>query len=922
MNVNNSVCNGLKCVLLGFSLVAASGLRADTVAWWRFGDLGPEGGQTTDSMQFVNSVDASKYPAIPHSFSGYTAGTDPAYMPRLVKLENATSALTVYDPVSGVSHPFSTALSCPWGGDGTKLSGGATVTVRVPLEDGWRHSTGWEKGSRRFTFDAMAAWLDDMGRDLMTREVLPSIRPAADPQVDCAEIGFKDAGWKKVRVPHDRGLDNAFDFDRDSPDGCVDPGRFGWYRRRLEIPAASRGKRVFFECDGAMSFAMVWINGRFVGGWPYGYSPWRVELTPHVDFGGTNVLAVRTAFVRGASRFYTGAGLQRECRLAICDDDHLVPGSVAITTPEVSRERAHVRVTYEMSRSGRRTKTFTVENPRLWDVDDPHLYTVKVEGEAFRYGIRTFSFHSDARRFQLNGRTVPIKGVCLHQDLDVLGNVWNRGAWIRRLKKLREAGANAIRMSHYRHPAGLYDLCDEMGFLVMDETFDQWAAPFNENDYHRLFSRWHERDLRAMVRANRNHPSIILWGLGNEIAEQRTDLGSYDIGLFGANGRKLLEILREEDPTRPCTTANNNGDACLLNETDFVDVYGFNYRWKKFADYHAGRPDKPFLSTETGCYIATRGEYFFPLNESWAYKDLHSSSYLLKKIAAMDDEWAAHDATPGHAGGFYWTGFDYLGGPVGTPGARRKPSSEHPARAAEMKREIETYGMVRGSIRACPTGLFDLAGFPRDVYWQFKARWCPDEPTVHLLPHWNWPERVGQKTTVMAFTSGDEVELFLNGRSQGRRRVAVPGARVRWDDVVYEPGVLSAVAYKNGARWAETRVETTGPVVRLALSAEPREDPSSPDAVIYVNLDALDAENRIVPRTRLPARVTVTGAGELVGVENGDEADLTAFKAAEHVVFNGHLSVVIRPKPGAAGEIRVRVEAKGLPPAELTVHLN
>jgi len=795
----------------------------------------------------------------------------------------------------------------------------SAATVRVPLETGWRHSTEWEKGSHRFTTDKMAAWLDDMGRDLMRNEPLPSIRPAEEPRVSCAERDLNDARWQKVCVPHDRGLDNAFDYDRSSSDGCVDPGRFGWYRRSLDIPASARGKRVFFECDGAMSFAMVWINGRFVGGWPYGYSPWRVELTSHVDFGGTNVLAVRTAFVRDASRFYTGAGLQRECRLAICDDDHLVPGSVAITTPEVSRERATVRVTYEMSRSGRREKSFAVERPRLWDVDDPQLYTVEIEGEAFRYGIRTFAFHPDARRFQLNGRTVPIKGVCLHQDLDVLGNVWNRGAWIRRLKKLREAGANAVRMSHYRHPAGLYDLCDEMGFLVMDETFDQWPAPFKENDYHRLFPRWHERDLRAMVRANRNHPCIVLWGLGNEIAEQRSDLGSYDIGLFRDIGRKLLKILREEDPTRPATTANNNKDVCLLDETDFVDVYGFNYRWQCFADYHAARSGKPSISTETGCYIATRGEYFFPTNTTWEYRDLHSSSYLLKRIAAMDDEWAAHDATEGHAGGFYWTGFDYLGGPGGTAGARRKPNSEDPARAAEMKREIATYGMVRGSIRACPTGIFDLAGFPRDVYWQFKARWCPNEPMVHLLPHWNWPERVGQKTPVVAFSSGDEVELFVNGRSQGRRRIAVPGARVCWDDVVYEPGVLAAVAYKDGCRWAETKVETTGPVAKLALRAEPCEDPSAPDAVMYVNVDALDAQGRLVPRTRLPARVTVSGGGTLVGVENGDEADLTPFGAETHRIFNGHLSVVVRPKQGARTPIVVRVEAEGLPAAVVSV---
>ena len=232
----------------------------------------------------------------------------------------------------------------------------------------------------------------------MKNEVLPPICPTAEPDVTCAAVDCDDKSWREVLVPHDRGLDAGFDYDRSSSDGCVEPGRFGWYRRELEVPAAAEGKRVFFECDGAMSFAMVWINGHFVGGWPYGYTPWRVELTPHVVFGGRNVLAVRTAFVSGASRFYTGAGLQRDCHLVFCDDDHLVPDSVAIRTDSVSSRAARVTVSYAMSRSGPRQRTFTVENPRCWDVDDPYLYSVDVEGETFRYGIRTFAFYPDERR--------------------------------------------------------------------------------------------------------------------------------------------------------------------------------------------------------------------------------------------------------------------------------------------------------------------------------------------------------------------------------------------------------------------------------------------------------------------------------------------------------------------------------------------
>ena len=795
------------------------------------------------------------------------------------------------------------------------------ATERIELKDGWWHVANEVKW-RGFTFDRMTDWLDDMGRELLSAPE-PSRRPPQDPQHPFAAADYRpdaEKGWTRVRVPHDRGLDRGFDYDRSASDGCVEPGVQGWYRRTLDIPASAAGRRVFFESDGAASFSMVWINGHFVGGWPYAYTPWRVELTPYVDFGGTNVLAVRTAFVRDAARYYVGAGLYRPCHLAICDRDHLVPGSVAIRTA-LDGDVAHVTVTYAMSESGARTKTFDVARPRRWDVDDPHLYEVEVEGERFRYGIRTIGFFPDERRFQLNGRTVPIRGVCLHQDLDVLGAVWNRSAWERRLRKLKEAGANAIRMSHYRHPAGLYDLCDELGLIVMDEVFDQWMGAFNENDYHRLFSRWHERDLRAAIRANRNHPCIALWGVGNEIVEQRGDMGQLDLGLFARLGRELTAIAHEEDPTRPVTTANNNGGACLSDEVDFVDVYGFNYCCGQIASYHAARPDKPTITTETGCYLATRGEYYFDLKGPRDCRDLRVSSYLEGALRKMEEEWTAHAGTPSHVGGFYWTGFDYLGGPGLTPRMRAVAASVDPARRDEMKREIAEHGLVRASVRACPTGLFDLAGFPRDVYWQFKARWRPDEPTVHLLPHWNWPERVGQKTPVVAFTSGDEVELFVNGVSQGRRAVPFAGARTVWPDVVYQPGAISAVAYRKGVRWAETKVETTGPVARLVLRPETELVAADGESVAYVNVDALDAQGRVVPRTRLKVSVTVSGGGELVGVENGDETDLTGFRNRDHVVFNGHLSVVVRAKAGSTGaiDVSVRPHDGGIAPATARV---
>jgi len=797
----------------------------------------------------------------------------------------------------------------------------AAATRTIPLAEGWKFQCGVLKGEdRAFTPDRMADWLDDMGRDLMS-DPGPSRRPAEDPQHPFAAPDFDDRGWRTVRVPHDWSVESSFDASFPFQDGCLDIADTGWYRRRLDIPAAARGQRVEFACDGAMSHAMVWCNGRFAGGWPYGYTPWRVDLTPYLVFGGTNTLAIRVAHLKDSARFFTGAGLQRPCALVFSSEDAVVPGSVCITTPVVTRARAEVRVRWRRARSGPQEKRFTVEKPRLWDVDDPFLYTVDVDGETYRYGIRMIAFHADARGFRLNGRTVPLRGVCLHQELDLLGGVWNRRAWERRLRKLQALGANALRMSHYRHPAGLYDLCDEMGILVFDEFFDQWNRPFNPNDYHRLFARWHERDLRAALRADRNHPCVILWGLGNEIVEQRTDCGQYEPELFRRTGVELARIAREEDPTRPVATANNNAAISRLAASDFTDVYGFNYCPAEFARYRTDHPAKPFFSSETGCYLASRGEYFFPPDGAWRFTDFHSSSHLLTSICTMDAEWTSHDAVTGHAGGFYWTGFDYLGGPATTKDARLLPRSADPARLAEMKRELARYGRIRGSMRACATGMFDLAGFEKDVAAQFRARWRPETPYVHVMPHWNWPERVGEKTRVTAFSAADEVELFLNGVSQGRRAAQGGGCRFTWPDVTYAPGALKAVAYKGGRVWAEATVETTGVPARLAAEAGNATLAADGEDVAYVDCTVLDAAGRTVPRTRLPVTVRVEGPGELVGLENGDEADMTWFRSPVRNAFNGRLSAVVRAKKDARGNLTVVFTAEGLAPARAVVRI-
>ena len=775
---------------------------------------------------------------------------------------------------------------------------------RVPLRDGWKfYRATLSTDEHDFTFDRMSGWLD--GRNA------PARMPGRNHRFVMADCDEKV--WRDVTVPHDWGVERTFDAMQNSIyEANLDMTGVGWYRRKFSV-ATPKGGKVYFACDGAASFAMVWVNGQFVGGWPYQYTAWRVDLTPYLK-DGENVLAVRTEQYPAANRWYGGAGLYRDCWLEICSRDYLVPGSVFITTPEVTKERAIVCVSYEMSEGGRKEMSFEVRNPRLWNVDDPHLYTLELEGETFRYGIRTVSCSADGGGFLLNGRRVQLRGMCVHQDLGALGNVWNRAAWKRRLEQLKEAGVNAIRMSHYRHTDGFYDLCDEMGFLVLDEVFDAWERGFCENDYHRLFTVWAERDLRSWVRSTRNHPCVVLRSVGNEISEQREDFGESDMTRFEEIGRRLQRWTKEEDPTRLVTTANNGAKTWNAPEAQWVDVYGFNYKPERIAAYHAAYPGKPTVTTESGCVIATRGEYFLR-PRGWTMVDFHTSAYGDVRICAVEDEFESWERTPSHMGGFFWSGFDYLGGPCLMWGVREKVSASTPEIALRQQSELDNFGVVRGASHTCETGLFDTAGFPRDTFWLFQAKWREDLKVVHLLPHWNWQGHVGEHVPVIVYSNGDEVELFVNGVSQGRKRPEAGGVRFAWREVAYAPGAIRAIAYRNGSPWAEETVETVGHAVRLVAEAVTPTISSDGSEYGFVTVKAVDAQGRVVPRSRIPVQIEVSGAGHFHAADNGDGADMTWYRRPARDVFNGLLSVIVSPNRRTTGPIDVRVTAKALEPA-------
>ena len=816
---------------------------------------------------------------------------------------------------------------CLWGSVLCAFGG----TVKIPLKEGWRFVKDDDpKAGTNLTLQAMSSLLDRADRG----------DTSGTPEFDWGKPSFDDSAWRTVRVPHDWGVDAPFDSDRPYGDAFLDVTGVGWYRLHLDAPAEWKGKTIYFECDGAMSYAMVHLNGRFIGGWPYGYTRWRIDITKHLNYGDSNTLAIRCHNIPHSSRWYTGGGLYRDCRLLVCPEDHVVPGSVDITTPEVTANRAKVRVRYEMAKSGKRDYSFEVKAPHLWDIDDPYLYSVDIEGDAYRYGIRTIAFNSDERRFQLNGRTVPLNGVSMHHDFGVLGAAWNRTAQKRRLLLFKEAGVNAIRSSHNPPDEGLLELCDELGILVKDEVFDEWrktgSAGKRKNGYTNLFDIWHERDLRAWVRTDRNHPCVIMYSIGNEICDLQSQPNADGSGT--RISRELARMVAEEDATRPSVSANNNAANYTNDYPTVLTLMGCNYYPWLYPALAKKYPDVPFFGTETICMSSTRGEYHFPVAQTWANKgaslpNFYNSSYCWEAVGwtRLDGNWACTpdaqwywmDKVGTCMGEFIWTGVDYLGGPFWCDAWRKKPSFTNPVLQEKAIAEVKARGMTRAAIHTCNTGFLDQAGFRKDSFWLFQSRWRPAFPMAHILPHWNWKGREGQITPVYVFTSGDEGELFLNGKSLGRQRKQ-PGVwdrayRLRWDDVRYEPGVLEVVVYKDGKEWSRDKVKTTDEPARLAAEAEAKSIAADGEDICYVNVSVRDAEGLVVPNAKVPVNFSVEGPGEIVATDNGDETDFNDFRKSARKTFNGWVQAIVRAVPGNAGDITVKASSDGIISADVTV---
>jgi beta-galactosidase len=840
---------------------------------------------------------------------------------------------------------------------------------RISINGNWLFTKGDPAGTgASLDYETLKPWLLATGTELCAAPPVAS-RPEGNPGEGVAytQPGCDDSGWRKLNLPHDWGIEGPFNQEYPGETGKLPWWGVAWYRKHFTVPASDSGKQFYLDVDGAMAYAAVWLNGQFVGGWPYGYSSWRLDLTPHLKPGAENVLAIRLDNPPSSSRWYPGGGLYRNVWLVKTAPVHVSPWGTCLTTPEItkasatlnlkvsvdncSKAEARVRVVtefYALNSDGKRTSrpvtpaasanlalapastatatlTAAIRNPKLWGVKQPNRYlastTIEQDGKATDtyetpFGLRTIKFTVD-NGFLLNGERVPLNGVCDHHDLGALGAALNRRALERQLELLREMGCNAIRTSHNPPAPELLELCDRMGFVVMDEAFDCWVRGKKKNDYHLLFPDWHEKDLRALVRRDRNHPCVILWSIGNEIGEQGSPSGHQVAG-------ELAAIVHSEDPTRPVTAACNNTAAGYNGFQKQVDVFGYNYEPGQYGKFRQANPALPLFGSETASCVSSRGEYFFPVsnNKSQGRADFQVSSYdLYAPPWAMppDTEFRGQDEFPFVAGEFVWTGFDYLGEP--TPynsDTSNLLNFTDPVEKARMERELKELGKMHVPSRSSYFGIIDLAGFKKDRFYSYQARWRPDLPMAHILPHWNWPDRMGQVTPVHVYTSGDEAELFLNGKSLGRKKKGQYEYRLRWNDVVYQPGELKAVAYKQEKKWAQDVVTTTGPAAKLILQPDRNHIRSDHLDLSYVTVTIADQAGHLVPRSKNHVAFAVSGPGEIAAVDNGDATSLEPFQAPERNAYNGLCLVVLR-STGQAGTIVLKASSPGLAPAEVRV---
>jgi beta-galactosidase len=756
---------------------------------------------------------------------------------------------------------------------------------------------------------------------------------------------FNDAAWRSLSLPHDWSIE--LPFDKESPTGTGGGalrGGTGWYRKTFVLPALANNKKVFIDFDGVYMNSEVWINGHSLGKRPNGYISFRYELTPHLKYGNEkNVLAVKVDnAAQPNSRWYSGSGIYRNVWLVTTGDVFVDYLGTFITTPQINKTSATAVIDTKLRNTGSSgnvmvkttiynaagavvqtqqssaflqqgelkeiRQTATISNSHLWSIDDPYLYKAKtqlirngavIDDYSTTFGIRSFTFDVH-KGFFLNGQHVKIRGVCNHHDLGCLGTAINTRALERQLQLLKTMGCNGIRTSHNPPAPELLDLCDKMGFIVMDEAFDMWKKEKTKFDYHLNWDEWHVKDLTDHLLRDRNHPSVFMWSVGNEIQEQWGDDTS-----GRAIVRELTAIVKSLDTTRPVVTANNaTGANNHLLKANVLDMIGFNYHHEEWmANTVFGRfGPKPFIATESVSALQTRGHYDMPSDSirRWPKRwDLPIENANPDTTCSAYDNCSApwgstHEETMkvfekyDHISGmFIWTGFDYIGEPTPYP---------WPARSSYF-------------------GIIDLAGFPKDVYYMYQSVWT-SSPVLHIFPHWNW--KAGDTIDVWAYyNNADEVELFLNDQSKGIRKKQPDAYHVMWR-LPYTPGTVKVVSRKNGKTVLTKTIQTAGAPARMVLQADRKNIKADGKDLAFVTIRITDQAGHLVPDAGHLVQFSVKGEGALIAVDNGSQTSMESFQAKHRKAFNG-LCLAVLKSTKKAGTLQLTATSAGLPPVTITI---
>nr|WP_297168428.1 glycoside hydrolase family 2 TIM barrel-domain containing protein [uncultured Dysgonomonas sp.] len=776
---------------------------------------------------------------------------------------------------------------------------------------------------------------------------------------DAIQNNFNDKSWQSVTVPHDWAIYGPFDRKHDLQEvavtqngetkATIKTGRtgglpyvgIGWYRNTFNVDHFKKGeKRVSLLFDGAMSEARVYVNGKEACFWPLGYNSFHCDVTDLLNADGKdNILAVRLENKPQSSRWYPGAGLYRNVHVVVTDEVHVPVWGTYITTPFVSEEYASVKLKTEIENSDSNEvrivteildadskvvatkdntlkinhgkpfeQNFIVNNPNLWSPETPYLYKAvssvyikdkKVDQYTTRFGIRDIKLIAD-KGFFLNGKKRKFQGVCNHHDLGPLGSAINVAALRRQLTMLKDMGCDAIRTAHNMPAPELVELCDEMGFMMMIEPFDEWDIAKCANGYHRFFDEWAENDMVNMIRNYRNNASVIMWSIGNEVPTQCSPEG-YKVASF------LQDICHREDPTRPVTCGMDQV-TCVLNNgfAAMLDVPGFNYRVHRYEEAYNKLPQNLVLGTETSSTVSSRGVYKFPVEKkaNAVYDDHQSSSYDFEYCDwsnLPDDDLALADDHDWTMGQFVWTGFDYLGEP-------------------------SPYDTDAWPNHSSMFGIIDLASIPKDRYYLYRSIWNKNDNTLHILPHWNWEGREGQKTPVFVYTNYPSAELFINGKSYGKQTKNDSSVqsryRLMWMDAVYEPGEVKVVAYDALEKAVEEKtIHTAGKPHHIELIPDRTQLSADGKDLAYINVRVVDKDGNLCPNDQRLIKFSVTGDGKYRASANGDPTSLDLFHLPQMPLFNGQLTSIVQAGE-EAGELVFEAQAKGLKSAKITIKVD